>query len=159
MAYLFLVVLIFQSTPPCGGDLFTWIHGYCPGISIHAPLRGRRQVVSSMIRLLNFNPRPLAGATWSRVWPALPNPISIHAPLRGRHAMDADMSGVNGFQSTPPCGGDQLPQQRLHQPHYFNPRPLAGATSAVPKPPGTQAISIHAPLRGRQIQVARPYLK
>ena len=32
----------FQSTPPCGGDSFTYTAGQKYGISIHAPLRGRR---------------------------------------------------------------------------------------------------------------------
>ncbi len=55
--------VLFQSTPPCGGDG----NGsgssadYC--ISIHAPLRGRLRLSSRKTIFLDFNPRPLAGAT------------------------------------------------------------------------------------------------
>ena len=36
------LVLEFQSTPPCGGDRLSGRAVRRPGISIHAPLRGRR---------------------------------------------------------------------------------------------------------------------
>ena len=56
---------IFQSTPPCGGDLFCPGVGFAiTGISIHAPLRGRPPPLSlGARRAVYFNPRPLAGAT------------------------------------------------------------------------------------------------
>ena len=77
---------------------------------------------------LDFNPRPLAGATSAMAKTIAISTISIHAPLRGRllHRADANpVSGISihaplrgrlcwccvtwtcsGFQSTPPCGGD-----------------------------------------------------
>ncbi len=75
------------------------------GISIHAPSRGRPALWASVIVFFNFNPRPLAGATIDCL----------------------TVSQVQGFQSTPPRGGD-VP---------FGPY-VAGAR-----------ISIHAPSRGR----------
>ena len=54
---------LFQSTPPCGGD-----------ISMLFPLPGSA----------DFNPRPLAGATLPAEPESAENQISIHAPLRGR---------------------------------------------------------------------------
>ena len=97
----------FQSTPPCGGDCLLEPAVQLRQISIHAPLRGRRQVHGE---------------------PGRGHRISIHAPLRGRRRTErCRTSGRN----------------------YFNPRPLAGATSfpMVSLPP--MVISIHAPLRGR----------
>ena len=99
-------LLIFQSTPPCGGDSPAACRLWSLPISIHAPLRGRLYSSSCSSSKQHFNPRPLAGATL----PAggLPGPhgyfnprplagatkrgpdhgpvvlISIHAPLRGR---------------------------------------------------------------------------
>ena len=57
-------------------------------ISIHAPLRGRPLPTTwKQAGIRNFNPRPLAGATFiTRVYLAFPK-ISIHAPLRGRHTL------------------------------------------------------------------------
>ena len=33
--------------------------------------------------------------------------ISIHAPLRGRRRIEIEIVAMCGFQSTPPCGGDE----------------------------------------------------
>ena len=98
--------LLFQSTPPCGGDL-----------DLPAQVAGGP----------DFNPRPLAGAT--RRFPETTakhsfqstppcggdtaagthrrtGSISIHAPLRGRLLTIAIRRETSTFQSTPPCGGD-----------------------------------------------------
>ncbi len=77
-------------------------------ISIHAPLRGR------------------PGDFWMTADEAA---ISIHAPLRGRlHFSGLPALPVSQFQSTPPCGGDELSVKLLSERQHFNPRPLAGAT-------------------------------
>ena len=55
------------------------------------------------------------------------------------------------FQSTPPCGGDKPPPWAPLLPPNFNPRPLAGATHSDRLTIRTLCISIHAPLRGRQV--------
>ena len=78
------------------------------------------------------------------------------------------------FQSTPPCGGDLICFSCWRLTPDFNPRPLAGATPRLVITPSSSRdfnprplagatlrfrrawevryISIHAPLRGRQIQ-------
>ena len=76
----------FQSTPPCGGD------------------RGFGQFMAVVV---NFNPRPLAGATRLE-FKGYPDP--------------------SRFQSTPPCGGDHRNSFETIRGPDFNPRPLAGAT-------------------------------
>ena len=54
------------------------------------------------------------------------------------------------FQSTPPCGGDELVIAGDQRSPNFNPRPLAGATAGRDRQRVSQKISIHAPLRGRR---------
>ena len=80
-----MATMEFQSTPPCGGDVITILQVCFPGISIHAPLRGRLVGVLAKLSCIlfqstppcggdvstssmsdwvtDFNPRPLAGAT------------------------------------------------------------------------------------------------
>ena len=146
-----LLARVFQSTPPCGGDL-PWV------------------ILSK--RFSNFNPRPHAGATRTtgkrRMRPAISihapmrgrrfdfsqphlyyKTISIHAPMRGRHVTDPDVPGSGQFQSTPPCGGDNGWENSSSRRLNFNPRPHAGATGMIPEFKGRRAISIHAPMRGR----------
>ena len=124
------------------------------GISIHAPLRGRLTARTRDYDTIQ---------------------ISIHAPLRGRPPWPHRRRSAREFQSTPPCGGDDLTGGTYDYYCYFNPRPLAGATTS-PRTPvnGTtdfnprplagatlfeykkaqfNKISIHAPLRGRLILV------
>ena len=144
--------LVFQSTPPCGGDTHkTENAAGGSGISIHAPLRGRLRRQGSpgprglyfnprplagatvwrlqaVLHLRHFNPRPLAGATTSAACLASLFEISIHAPLRGRQVLRHAELHPGRFQSTPPCGGD------------------GQAVQVVPD----LVISIHAPLRGRR---------
>ena len=55
---------------------------------------------------LYFNPRPLAGATQE----------------------GGEKNEAGGFQSTPPCGGDETNIKDMAITLHFNPRPLAGAT-------------------------------
>ncbi len=144
----------FQSTPPCGGDAAA-LHLLAGlfGISIHAPLRGRpagcrrpshwldfnpRPLAGATCRsprrlrcsICNFNPRPLAGATpfkWG--WGFRPQDFNPR-PLAGATADCPEIYRGNRFQSTPPCGGDLIRSLFLFVKSYFNPRPLAGATGA-----------------------------
>ena len=141
----------FQSTLPCGSDPY--------------PLQCCRGLV-------HFNPRSLAGATSSNIYAVeydiisihaplreRPSPpyaifttlkISIHAPLRERHFALRSSLAFKAFQSTLPCGSDNiifiyhnrliisihapLRERRGELPMlkellHFNPRSLAGATS------------------------------
>ena len=119
----------FQSTPPCGGDI------YSPPSDLASSY---------------FNPRPLAGATgWLWLLDHFCR-ISIHAPLRGRPVGVLAKLSCILFQSTPPCGGDMLNPIWMMMVRYFNPRPLAGATVTVMESLKALLISIHAPLRGRR---------
>ena len=125
-----LGTLIFQSTPPCGGDTELSKREGTREISIHAPMRGRQTV---------------DGLTLEEI------KISIHAPMRGRLRGVPGLIVRCGFQSTPPCGGDGLGWSTsrrecaisIHAPmrgrrgrgnrsrrdsNHFNPRPHAGAT-------------------------------
>ena len=142
----------FQSTLPCGSDLY---------LSIFCCI------------LLHFNPRSLAGATLYAIVTRALSGISIHAPLRERQCRTSGKSGTYIFQSTLPCGSDlgpdgHVPQDQLFQSTlpcgsdqrqwydnrhacYFNPRSLAGATSSNIPPFTTSLISIHAPLRERPL--------
>ena len=83
--YYTLAFIIFQSTPPCGGDNNAYYIQSEFIISIHAPLRGRR---------------------FRKVPARIDRDISIHAPLRGRLLFQVRCLISWGFQSTPPCGGD-----------------------------------------------------
>ena len=97
----------------------------------------------------HFNPRPLAGATvWLIVGGRRPA-ISIHAPLRGRQSCSQIGKSDIIFQSTPPCGGDDIFADVKSRDRDFNPRPLAGATNLKAARIKLAQISIHAPLRGR----------
>ena len=97
----------FNPRPHAGATAYMVEIEGAPSISIHAPMRGRQNLKAARIKLAqisihapmrgrlcgfgdrqvvaNFNPRPHAGATFSL--------FAVHV-IR------------NGFQSTPPCGGD-----------------------------------------------------
>ena len=75
--------------------------------------------------------------------------ISIHAPLRERLYYDLPSSFICNFNPRSLAGatsaGLVVPVIRL----YFNPRSLAGATKGVRRKRYAYVISIHAPLRER----------
>ena len=122
-------------------------------ISIHAPLRER-----------------LSG----KKTPAFIYNISIHAPLRERQMSLLLACFIIRFQSTLPCGSDNICYTIYNGWRYFNPRSLAGATCGILRKGNTllvfqstlpcgsdmnkkeisviATISIHAPLRERQHQ-------
>ena len=122
------------------------------GISIHAPLRERPYGPFLMEVLIYFNPRSLAGATWSYQQSNAHQLISIHAPLRERPIVSKDKStrhtisihaplrerpgfsffrrNSSSFQSTLPCGSDEIAKMLGVEIGDFNPRSLAGATAA-----------------------------
>ena len=119
----------FQSTPPRGGDISTsFIICSHTKISIHAPSRGRHRSRKYIRNKDDFNPRPLAGATYSNMWHLSHGEISIHAPSRGRPILGVIKMADERFQSTPPRGGDSVRRTASQLRTYFNPRPLAGAT-------------------------------
>ena len=97
--------ILFQSTPPCGGD--RWIMRI-----------GKISV--------NFNPRPLAGATW-KIADALDMDLFQSTPPCGGDVyVDDDPSTSVGFQSTPPCGGDLQSSRQKSRYHSFQSTPPCG---------------------------------
>ena len=94
--------------------------------------------------------------------------------MRGRHVKNLLDGAYIPFQSTPPCGGDfqsggsflpaqdfnprphagatAVEQEKKEQRENFNPRPHAGATNLVIDLVAQNNISIHAPMRGRQVR-------
>ena len=99
----------------------------------------------------DFNPRPLAGATGAATIGDEAHAISIHAPLRGRLNRHLRVRIVDIFQSTPPCGGDPDWKWWTKDRRGFQSTPPCGGDvltiiNATEKP-----ISIHAPLRGRPL--------
>ena len=120
--------LIFQSTPPCGGDIFRRAFPALP---------------------LDFNPRPLAGATDMGKRKRKRLFISIHAPLRGRRGIGRNHTDIGYFNPRPLAGATLSVTDYNGGIKYFNPRPLAGATENWQADKKIPYISIHAPLRGR----------
>ena len=99
----------FQSTPPCGGDKTGRSSSLCP---------------------CDFNPRPLAGATYLACKVLGQDYISIHAPLRGRRNFSKYTFSNHNFNPRPLAGATSAVQVSSSSSVYFNPRPLAGATPA-----------------------------
>ena len=98
----------FQSTPPCGGELPGHLDGVAKALSFNPHPRAGVNVKhgSGAKRYEGFNPHPRAGVNnWAQV----------------------TFLGASGFQSTPPCGGEQHPK------HDFM---IANI------------VSIHTPVRG-----------
>ena len=126
---------------------------------------------TSLIKLLNFNPRSLAGATQNPTLLLSTATISIHAPSRERPRLMIGLYAVSIFQSTLPRGSDARNTACKSTCSNFNPRSLAGATAVISSsifslkfqstlPRGSdvkqllesrvqQLISIHAPSRER----------
>ena len=125
----------FQSTPPCGGDGHLFI---------------------SATHHDDFNPRPLAGATLCGHHDGRASKISIHAPLRGRRMDHPGFIEPRGFQSTPPCGGDILTLSHFGIVQFQSTPPCGGdlCDAILDR---TTDISIHAPLRGRQVIMLKRY--
>ena len=122
--------LLFQSTLPYGSDnMGGGGGGVSTSISIHAPLRERREVQGSFLLKLYFNPRSLTGATRSTKQLKLFffnfNPRSLTGATL---FINCKACLSFKFQSTLPYGSDA-------------PTPLSDVDGA---------ISIHAPLRERR---------
>ena len=71
-------------------------------VSIHAPVRGRRDAVDPARQIWRFNPRPREGATLVQLRLAADVSVSIHAPVRGRRLPVTARATSALFQSTPP---------------------------------------------------------
>ena len=146
-------------------------------VSIHAPLAGRDSPLrATRSSRTGFNPRAPCGARlWCGARTATPGKVSIHAPLAGRdlaawlqHVQEENVSihaplagrdsparrragGMWRFQSTRPLRGATapLPCPSPIQRAFQSTRPLRGATLRQICGVQIVAVSIHAPLAGR----------
>ena len=146
------VAQAFQSTLPCGSDYSHPSYVVTTfRISIHAPLRERRNAGRGGVsrRVISIHaPLRERPAVACNIYST--SAISIHAPLRERRACCAGAAAFLLFQSTLPCGSDSYPCLKSSVSSDFNPRSLAGATSASRNfLLAAASISIHAPLRER----------
>ena len=118
-------------------------------ISIHAPLRERLKLICPLLRLVHFNPRSLAGATFCFNLFISKSGNFNPRSLAGATAEVMVLARALPFQSTLPCGSDLVPLLTLILAVNFNPRSLAGATASSVLQAASAKISIHAPLRER----------
>ena len=145
----------FQSTLPCGSDAQPFMWGMpMEIISIHAPLRERplqafcypanhqfqstlpcgSDLLRKMVLLatLTFQSTlPCGSDLYGKCHYVGGKIISIHAPLRERLCHNRNAPRSKLFQSTLPCGSDCRRFLERSDSEYFNPRSLAGATSAT----------------------------
>ena len=139
----------FNPRPLAGATHNQKHHQSRQGISIHAPLRGRRAIAEIPSKAPSFQSTPPCGGDMERTGCRILHLISIHAPLRGRHNEKFICLIVVLFQSTPPCGGDNRPCCKSTRGKQFQSTPPCGGDLSPCVPGCLEAISIHAPLRGR----------
>ena len=150
----------FQSTHPLrGATYFCICRDFLRGISIHAPLAGRdgRLRVDRLRDLISIH-APLAGRDRCPAQCFPHEAISIHAPLAGRDEHPSPRRLLFGkFQSTHPLRGATvllrisiLPKRLFQSTH-----PLRGATIKGKAGGKARIISIHAPLAGRDLTMAK----
>ena len=98
--------------------------------------------------LLDFNPRPLAGATTGKVNKELFLIISIHAPIRGRRRCTDSRRESTDFNPRPHTGATTLSFIFCTTRKFQSTPPYGGDRCDRPGDPAA-GISIHAPIRGR----------
>ena len=140
-------------------------------ISIHAPLRGRREMYSMGCTQIEFqstppcggdstgtpgikeekyfNPRPLAGATKQAFEEMFEVYISIHAPLRGRQFLAIVKVGLGFISIHAPLRGRPGSAGAAKTSEQFQSTPPCGGDFKGHRQHRVRGISIHAPLRGR----------
>ena len=166
---------VFQSTHPYGCDLRPRRWHDPSAVSIHAPIRVRRQSAFPFQGVHGFNPRTHTGAT------ALITFITVSPLFQSTHPYGCDVPILSvcdislGFQSTHPYGCDLNDRLVTRCEKCFNPRTHTGATTILPvsnqdvlfqstHPYGCDPhpvipiiwrdVSIHAPIRVRHHQRA-----
>ena len=104
------------------------------------------------IKILFQSTRPLRGATAYFYQTVFLCPISIHAPLAGRdlRILRSHLTSHTDFNPRAPCGARRQRATYCKGGVYFNPRAPCGARQDATEKAGDKAaISIHAPLAGR----------
>ena len=119
-------------------------------VSIHAPVKGRPGLHCRPAPKSRFDPRPREGATRPCQYLAQPRGVSIHAPVKGRprHHPVLDLVVVVSIHA--PVKGRRETAMRPRPPHRFDPRPREGATMLTALIIGWREVSIHAPVKGRR---------
>ena len=118
-----------QLTPPCGGDHIIIGKFLSYGDFNPRPLAGATWAsCPSDLSSSYFNPRPLAGATLDQIFLSWGHGISIHAPLRGRRRGFYNATTIAWISIHAPLRGRRCAGGRGWSVLDFNPRPLAGAT-------------------------------
>ena len=121
-------------------------------VSIHAPVKGRHDPTDPSILFGGFNPRPREGATPRCGYPA-PISVSIHAPVKGRRCFPASCPSGLCFNPRPREGATYHLHQVSISTQCFNPRPREGATGLPRLVGGHHPVSIHAPVKGRLLDI------
>ena len=151
-----LPIRSFQSTLPRGSDFIFELLPHISVISIHAPSRERPMVIFTSPPYLHFNPRTLAGATFSfALSSACPSIFQSTLPRGSDFDWYICWLSCHPFQSTLPRGSDQLSSISSTSVTNFNPRSLEGATHTSYNVFVRFCISIHAPSRERPPVPAR----
>ena len=153
---------LFQSTRPLRGATRTYPTLWqTHPISIHAPLAGRDFDHDNIRRALEyFNPRAPCGARPSRLnVRSTATVFQSTRPLRGATRLYKQQPfRLLVFQSTRPLrGATRLYKQQPFRLLVFqSTRPLRGATTKIGAEVVQDAISIHAPLAGRDAEFVIP---
>ena len=100
-------------------------------ISIHAPSQERPTTLVSVDVKAYFNPRSLAGATIARIVVAAITHISIHAPSQERPIFGISQTAARDISIHAPSQERHFQRYQTYDCNNFNPRSLAGATSAT----------------------------
>ena len=167
----------FNPRTPCGARHAAF-SGVCTASSFQSthPLRGATHLVAGILTIIIISIHaPLAGRDPTVRDGHAALEISIHAPLAGRDCfISTQRTDRTDFNPRTPCGARHKPPLPRHSGAYFNPRtpcgarrprytqqskplpfqsthPLRGATPILAALIDLIAISIHAPLAGRDV--------
>ena len=122
--------LLFQSTPPCGGDGLGPVQKTADGENFNPrPLAGATDISSTFDTGAGFQSTPPCGGDQCQHRREGRRQISIHAPLRGRLFMLSPHAYIIPyFNPRPLAGATDVNGAANILRKNFNPRPLAGAT-------------------------------
>ena len=106
ISHIFNVIEQFQSTPPCGGDLYSLLPGRCMSRFQSTPPCGGDWWICRKRRTNGFQSTPPCGGdTGCDCLSAAPHNFNPR-PLAGATVKGFELQSFATFQSTPPCGGD-----------------------------------------------------
>ena len=152
---------VFLSTSPLRGT--TTCHAINPAaipISIHVPLAGDDvgRNVQGGVHILDFYPRPPCGGRQAPDFDGLITPKFLStSPLRGTTCSGAKPLARILFLSTSPLRGTTCPctGQFARDQHFYPRPPCGGRHQRALDHFGERFISIHVPLAGDDVRLAR----